>query len=952
MKKYFSLLTALLVSSLPVFSAGTELLTNRDFAKSANGVPNDWRFQKQPAVTSYKLNPAPAGGVASVTIKTANANSKGFLQFQKNVNIKAGSLITVSGEYRTSELTFSKGGSAMLTLMFRTGFRSDKEAKFWHNVTLNPTDKWTKFSKSARAKYDLKSLSLNAGLWNAKGHMELRNISVKVEAPVAKPAADSEFVWREAEDIDRIERPSNWGADIAKDYFSGRGGIAKDQAKIDWTFQIAPVTDPYTLNSKKRTWYLWARVYGYLESPRVMIYRNDKFLAYIDTPSTEKSNKKGKYAGPGKYVWVLCGQFTTTGGMQQISFRPKGRMLIDAIMMTTDAKYAPVKFEAKNFPAAKVDDIATTNMIKAEYVNEGISDKVTLPISFRIGGKRKSIPVGGKPAIFHFTLPADIAVKEVASHFAGTDWSSDRWKNRFLTWKKVATRNVRGKQVCDYEASLYYLASNQYLVYAQADPKTFKSRKESICEYYLECDGEKQLKESIALKHIDIKTTTPFKKIYIGPSYVPLKMIYHSYPDVYTNMKACGLNYMGSWFTPWKDQKFFDEYRNKAYANNFMVTVVVPQYTGVKPQHIAIGIDGKPISSMSGQGTKVLTLAMDENDAPIKGTLERTRLAAATGCTVEYDDEMTNVLWDKIDYSPKVKKLFKEWLAKERPGVAYKEPELIVRDKAKDPVMYNHWVNFKCSRIAYWYSLYRKAFDEGLALAKGKYPEHMKPKLMTCVQGLVKRPDGKPSTAETVKESGFLDYRLLNKYCDIIQIMCYTYNGIRGSARPGHVTEVFNRYLGKCNTVPILLAGGYGTEVTMENKDMLKYEVWESLMQKPKLIIFYAGATLFNAPTLAPVVEAIRIARPFEDFFVDGERYESMKAASGYVRVKALKIGSKVLLYAGNYDNAVGKKERVDFPVALKSVKEINSGKMVKVDGKGFTFDFKASRGKFFLVEL
>ena len=56
-------------------------------------------------------------------------------------------------------------------------------------------------------------------------------------------------------------------------------------------------------------------------------------------------------------------------------------------------------------------------------------------------------------------------------------------------------------------------------------------------------------------------------------------------------------------------------------------------------------------------------------------------------------------------------------LAENRMGIEYKEPEQIVRDRLKDPKMYRHWVDFKCARIAYWYSLYRKAFDEGAAKA-------------------------------------------------------------------------------------------------------------------------------------------------------------------------------------------------------------------------------------------
>ena len=123
-------------------------------------------------------------------------------------------------------------------------------------------------------------------------------------------------------------------------------------------------------------------------------------------------------------------------------------------------------------------------------------------------------------------------------------------------------------------------------------------------------------------------------------------------------------------------------------------------------------------------------------------------------------------------------------------------------------------------------------------------------------------------------------------------------------------------------------------------------------MQKPRIIAFYAGATLFNAPTLAPVAEAIRIAHPYEDFFVDGEKYAEAKADSARVRLKALKLDDKILVYAANYDNITGPVETMHFPSVPKSVLDCISGDKIEVKDDGFSFDFKESRGRLFLVEL
>ena len=77
-----------------------------------------------------------------------------------------------------------------------------------------------------------------------------------------------------------------------------------------------------------------------------------------------------------------------------------------------------------------------------------------------------------------------------------------------------------------------------------------------------------------------------------------------------------------------------------------------------------------------------------------------------------------------------------------------------------------------------------------------------------------------------------------------------------------------------------------------------------------------------------------------------------MKASSARVRLKALKRENVVLLYATNYDNVVGPAEKVVFPSAPKSVLDCISGRELEVDGKGFSFDFKNSRGRLFLVTL
>ncbi|MBQ6597268.1 MAG: hypothetical protein IJH79_06920, partial [Lentisphaeria bacterium] len=436
-KRIICVLMGLLAAAMTV--SGEEILVNRDFSKSVNGVPAKWEYQKHRSKPEYKLNPAEGAEPANVQIATSE-NGQGLLMFRLRKKYPAGTRFTVSGEYQTSDLVFGRNGTILSSATGKYSQRGAKQPTFWLNHALKPAEKWTPFQYSGRTKFPLDYVQYNVGLVNAKGTLKLRNLSVDAALPSGTPDPKEEFVWREAEDIEKVKRISTWGKDQGKDYFSGKGGVFTNKGNIDWNFQIPAVTDPVTLFSKNRTWYLWARVYGYMESPRIRVYRNDRFLAFVDTPGNEQRDKKGKYTGPGKYIWVLCGQFTTTGGLQQISLRPKGRLLLDALLLTTDGKYAPVKFEAKDVKQAPVQDITTANMIKAEYSCEGVSDTITLPLSFRIGGKKKIIPNDQPPAVFHFSLPADIEVKGMTSHWAGENWSAPtRWGKKYLTWKKTGS---------------------------------------------------------------------------------------------------------------------------------------------------------------------------------------------------------------------------------------------------------------------------------------------------------------------------------------------------------------------------------------------------------------------------------------------------------------------------------------------------------------------------------
>ena len=933
---------------------GDEFLTNADFHELKDGVPVGWSFQQNETKPVFAVEDDGEGGKC-VAIKGEKPNTTGLLIYSRPIELPVGATVTISGEY-CAEIASCNWAVPVLVSMMARGIYNSNKICAWAEDRLQAEAKWTKFSFSYRMPYDVASLHLYASLRGSQGTVKYRRLSVQTKMPTHVLAKGMELAWREVEDICKSNSPNDWGKEIAADYFSGRGGVAfVPGKKFDWAFQIPQILDVDALTDVRRTWYVWTRVYGYLEQSRVFMENNGKFVSYMDVKANEKTDANGKYAGPGEYTWQLCGSFTTRGGNQHLTFKSEKRMMFDAVLITDDPDYAPVKYEAKDFPQAKIVDISTRHAIRAEYVNEGVTDTITLPITFRIAGQNMPLDTGKPPAVFHFSLPENIKVEALTSHFAGENWSvKSRWHGKYLTWKKTGSHQKHGRNYNDYEAYLYWLSSNQYLIYVKADSKGFKQGDVSLCEYWLEHEGEKQLPEVIELKHIAIKPTSPFKNIHIGPAYVVFDMLYTSMPNCFDNMAACGFNYLGAFnnFHAWgEDGKenfaLFEKMRDEAYSRNFKVIMNCDIYKKIGEADLAWGLNEKPLTAKNADKQKIVSLAMDENSLPMQIAMKEIRELASLGISVELDDEMMNRMGDRIDYSPKTQELFRKWLAENRRSVPYKSPVEIVKNKANDPDMYNHWVDFKCSRMAYWYSLYRKAFEEGLAQAKGKYPEGQKPMMIACVDGAGTQCD----TYRRIMEISYFDYKMLEKHLDYISVMAYSYGGVAEADKSGKAIEMYRDYMYDSAAFPILLAGGYGCEIGADNKAMLKYEVLEALMLKCRVISFYAGATLFNAPTLAPVVEAIRIARPYEDFFLNGRRCRPYTSDSKWLRTLGLKLENKLLLYAANYRNNPSAKATIVFDEKIRNVIDCSNNEKLQIKDNSIAIDFKNERGRLFLVE-
>ena len=100
------------------------------------------------------------------------------------------------------------------------------------------------------------------------------------------------------------------------------------------------------------------------------------------------------------------------------------------------------------------------------------------------------------------------------------------------------------------------------------------------------------------------------------------------------------------------------------------------------------------------------------------------------------------------------------------------------------------------------------------------------------------------------------------------------------------------------------------------------------------------------------MVEAIRIAQPYEEFFTAGKPCSGIKSSRKDVLVKGLQLGKKIVMYASCYRGDPAQKVEVTFPERVKKVTELNRNLNIPVKGGKITFDFLADRGKMFLLEL
>ncbi|MBQ9502163.1 MAG: hypothetical protein IJU70_08415 [Lentisphaeria bacterium] len=915
--------------AFPLFLCGTEFLKNNDWRTAGpSGAPSGpWRYDDR---GSYRFTPASGDAPGVVAVTPGGKRRDACLVCDAPVKFPQGSELTVSGEYRTVDYVPGKNGTIFANLGYNYG-RSDRA---WQCVFLKPTaGEWRKFSGKKRIPVEAKG-PFRAYFYvkGDSGTVQWRRLSLKMNTGVSVVRRDRVYVWREAEDIFRNFPP------VKEKTASGRGAVyASGNKPLVWKFRISPVTDKKTLFEKEFTYHIWIRTYGYIKDPVIKTRLNGRPLSEVKTIGNEKTDAKGDYAGPGSYYWQYIGKFTSRGGGYSLAFSAP-RICMDSLLVTDDENFRPQAFEARNAVSDRFSDVHCTNEIYAEFSGVGVCADISSPVSFRITKPAKMIPKGGKPAKFHFSVPDFIEVCGAASHRATTKWGQpNTWLGRPLAWRKTGKSTFNGIAMTDYEMDIYYLCGNQYWWFLRVRPDAFVENRRVPAIFHLENGKEKQSPETMHLVMTKVPAARPFKKIYICGEGGEFSGFWNGWDGLFASTRHAGLNAMGLWGFERGIPEAQKAFADRAKKENIRIFGALSPFwppMKLEPDERAVGQDGK----YHRRGALfVPTLSQNENSKAMTYMRDYLRKSAAAGSRgMILDDEWSNQIFDKVDYHPATKELFRKYL--ESRGEKYTDPVEIVKNRRKYAKLHGLWVDFRCERMAEFYRAMKAAYVSGLA-------DKCDPFFCTGIQG-------RGATPQEIKASNFFDYRLLAEYCDHIIIMCYTYAYIRQSAEVGDTLETYDTYIGRKVCAPALLCDYEGHEIPEDQKAVQKYQLWEALMQQARFVGYWMSYGMYNPRNLRHIAEGIRQLSDYEDILLDGRPEKSVGSAEKFLRIKTLRLGKRLLIYAANYQHPAHLKARIDVGVPVRSVTALADGGTVALDGGTFVFDSSVERGQLFLAEL
>lgn len=913
-----------------------ELLQNRAWENPVNGMPTGWRFQtyQEKSVIALAHDPLRQKNVA--VIHSPQLDGRGYVGQFAQVHIPAGAPLTLSGWYRTDGITFGAQGKVRAGVTYNHELRDPALPAGHQALELPLSTEWKFFSITKKLTAPSENFLAVFQLDQASGKLFFDDLSLTVQEQEGRLNPREKYIWREGEDVQKYGTVLTW-SNGNEGYYSGRGGLYLKQEPCTWLFHLRDEVNPDNLLPEQRNYHLWLRMYGYRDQPNLTIQFNQQTIGNVRTRPNELL-RDGEYAGPGEYYWQYAGSFVAAGGKASLRLIPERQLLLDALLVTTDALYMPEKFEAK--PLADPDFFTDTRhpyAMVSDYKIYGISSQVHTPLLFSYQGAIQKIPGDQPPAIFHVELPENIELTHVSSHWAGQTWNvADRWGERFLTWKKTGSGRRDDITYQHYEISLYYLA-NTCTLFVKGGAGALHPGQAAAGYYALEYQNERQLTEKLPLVWVDLEPAPAFKTILIGPAGGNGRDLYQEFPGLAEDMRFRGMNIINAWhLQPAAQPQMWKKFRDDCHAANIVIAQAHSPFYGI------FEIQEKQYQALSLSGTSSRhrpALAIDENSPSLQKTLEHLKSQGRQGITgIVLDDENFNRQKDNFDYNPLTLKKFEDYL--QQRGHTYVDPRTFVQNQNQHPELYRLWVEFKCEAMVALYRRYQQAFLEGVRAAPSSSTLG---KSLFIPQILVDR------TPEESKINTFWDYRKLAEVCDFISPMIYTYDGIRSSARVGDHIEMYNAYIGRQAIVPTLLCehGGFG-QVEPDQKAMFTYQIYEALMQQSRIVLFWHGHSVFNPINSQYISQAIRCAAPYEDIILNGSAYTGLQAPE-WLRVKALKLDRRILLYAANYRNPQAQEAKISV-AGVRKVLDVSSNREIPITADTFVADFTNTHGKLFLL--
>ena len=873
-QKSVTLLALCLIFSMGAAELCNSALWQKEDAKSVPG----WRTYDFKGETSIRILP---GNICRIT---AESFGRGYVGWRSKCSFPADTMFRFSGKYRTSGIEFSKDGVIKAELNLNPG-AEDRQKRKSKKLQFLPSEDWKSFAAEIMTPVPTEHCFLSFMLLKAKGTVEFADLKLeRVENAAGKLSPDAITVWRECEDA--FEGGVLTGARTSRGVSSGT---------LTYRFKPFAETDPNTLLPRSREFHIWVRLYGYVEKTPVEVKLDGKNIYSFETRNTEKMVNNRM---TGTYYWQRAGVFTTTGNPHQLTFTGKARMLFDAIIFTTDPAYTPVENEAKG---SKHDqyftDLKLPVSVKTLYPVNGVAVNCTLPLTFQFTtpGRKKIYQKG----TVKLELPPGVELIDAVSQWSARNWKSDP---KIADYLQIRTRKKQDSSThCEIDLSCISLQLNVFL---RADSGLLG--KKVPLYYSFELGKNKQPREKIYLEVLKIKETRPFKNILIGTEGL-FQGFFSDFPDLFNICRKSGMNMMVfKHYSRDKNPAAWQKLSTGARAAGTTLAVAYsPRFPFSYTEGHAMDINGKY--------TPWPSLLFKPGSPWDKKDIDALAELGKEFDILILDDEHTNRRGDKIDYHPEVLAAFAKFRReKNLPAVDIKQT---VREKQFDSEAYLSWVDFKCELMAEHYKYYAEA-------AKRHNPRAC---ILPCIL--------KDISPEELRRTSYWDYRKLLKYCPCIMPMIYTYMGIRDSAKVGEVMDMHNRESGRPVISTYLLSEHFDFGIVRpENKPMIKYQIWESLMGQAKHISFFAGTGTFNPVNLQYVAEGIDAALPYEKFFIKGKPV-TLQANPEWLRVRALELDGELLIYFANYANDREK-----------------TGEILLPDGHRLSVDFQKDRAGFILI--